>query len=63
MVEILGEDEKAYKYITCKNCAAKLRYTPSEVKESHGTDYGGGPDGDEWIDCPRCGKQVIIRSW
>lgn len=51
------------KQIGCKNCGAVLEYYPVDVKSVHGTDYGGGPDGCEWVDCPQCGKQAIIRSW
>lgn len=63
MVKVVGKDEKAVKRVTCKSCASILEYTLSEVKEYHGTDYGGGPDGQEWVDCPNCGKRAVIRSW
>lgn len=63
MVKVVGEAPEAVKHATCRNCAAKLEYTPSEVKEYHGTDYSGGPDGREWINCPRCGHEVVLRSW
>lgn len=63
MVKVVGKDEKAVKRITCKSCASILEYTLNEVKSRHGTDYGGGPDGCEWVDCPSCGNKAIIRSW
>lgn len=63
MVEIVGVDPAQKHRITCTGCASILEYTKSEVKEYHGTDYSGGSDGQEWIDCPKCGKKVIIRSW
>lgn len=63
MVKVVGKDESAVKRITCRSCASILEYTLSEVKSCHGTDYGGGPDGAEWVDCPNCGHQAIIRSW
>lgn len=63
MVNIVGTDQQVVKRTTCKNCAAILEYTLSEVKAYHGRDYSGGTDGKEWIDCPRCGKQVILRAW
>lgn len=50
MVQIVGNDPQAVKRTTCRNCAAVLEYTPSEVKEYHGKDYSGGSDGREWID-------------
>ena len=63
MVKIVGKDESAVKRITCKGCASILEYTLCEVKELTWTDYGGGPSGREWVDCPNCGHKVTIRSW
>ena len=63
MVKIVGKDESVFKQATCRNCASILEYVSSEVKRYDGRDYGGGPDGKEWIVCPNCYKDVIIRSW
>lgn len=63
MPTIVGEDQSAKKQATCGNCGAVLEYTPSEVRAYHGTDMSGGPDGKEWIVCPRCTRDVIIRAW
>lgn len=63
MVQVVGKDASLVKRITCKNCASMLVYTLSEVKTINGRDYSGGPDGREYIKCPSCNKQVIIRSW
>lgn len=63
MIKLIGEDESIYKISTCRNCAAKLQYTQSEVKEYHRKDYSGGSDGKEWINCPRCGHEVVLRAW
>jgi hypothetical protein len=63
MIKVIGESPEAVKQTVCRHCAAKLEYTPSDVKERHGTDYGGGPDGKEWIDCPRCNHEVVLRAW
>lgn len=65
MVRIVCDepDPAVVKKISCRGCGARLEYVPNDVRSRHGTDYGGGPDGAEWVDCPRCGKQVIIRSW
>jgi hypothetical protein len=35
--------------IECDECQATIEYLPEEVKERHGTDYGGGPDGARWV--------------
>lgn len=56
-------DPAVVKQVSCNGCGARLEYVPNDVKERHGTDYGGGPDGAEWINCANCGKQVILKSW
>lgn len=63
MPKLTGDDPEAIKYATCKQCAARLQYTLSEVQSRHGVDYSGGPDGREWIVCPRCGHDVVLRAW
>ena len=65
MVDVLdeGPDPSVVKRVVCKFCGATLQYVPRAVLERNGTDYGGGPDGEEWIVCPRCNKKVILRSW
>lgn len=63
MVKIIGTAPEVFKQCTCRNCAAKLEYTPADVKSYHGRDYSGGADRKEYIDCPCCGKEVILRSW
>lgn len=63
MVRIIGVVESAVKQATCNNCASLLEYTQSEVQVYRGTDYSGGADGREWIDCPKCGKMVVLKSW
>jgi len=51
------------KRITCRGCGARLEYVPNDVQTRSGTDYGGGPDGAEYIICPDCQSRVTIRSW
>ena len=54
-----------FKRVKCKSCLALIGYTPNEIKKYSGTDYGGGPDGREWIICPNsgCGKDITLKSW
>lgn len=65
MVKIvnLGPDPSVVKHVICKSCGAKLEYVPNDVKEYHGHDYSGGPDGRTWIVCPNCNKDVTLSSW
>jgi len=64
-VKIIDEtpDPEVVKRISCKHCGTRLEYVPADVKRRDGTDYGGGPDGETWVDCPQCGKKAIISSW
>jgi len=65
MVRIVdeGPDPSVVKQVVCRSCGAKLEYVLHDVKEYHGRDISGGPDGSEWINCPKCGKQVVLRTW
>jgi len=56
-------DASVIKRKICANCGATLEYVPKDIKERHGTDWGGGPDGAKWIVCPECNKEVILESW
>ena len=55
--------KKVTKRVTCEHCGARLEYVPNDVKEYHGTDYGGGPDGCTWVVCGNCSKKVILENW
>jgi len=66
MVVRIIRDEPApevVKQVICRNCGATLEYVPADVHTYVGRDISGGPDGQEWIDCPKCQKRVILRSW
>lgn len=70
MVQVVGFDETAKSRITCKSsnvtkpgCGAILEYTQRDVQRYDGKDYSGGADGKEWVNCPNCGREVILRSW
>jgi hypothetical protein len=63
MAHVIGESKEFVKQCTCRNCGAVIEYNQHEVKEKHGFDYSGGADGKQWIDCPRCSKEVILKAW
>jgi hypothetical protein len=52
-----------FKKKRCPHCRSLIGYVPNDVKSYHGTDYGGGPDGREWVVCPGCGKDITLRTW
>ena len=63
MPEVIGTDPRFLKQCSCKNCASMIRYTDSELHRIEGKDYTGSPDGKEFIICPVCHREIIIRSW
>lgn len=56
-------DPSVEKRKPCSKCGVTLAYVPDDIKRYSGTDIGGGSDGREWIDCPKCGGDTTIRSW
>jgi hypothetical protein len=64
-VRIIDEtpDPAHVRRISCKSCATRLEYVLADVQRRSGTDYSGGPEGAEYIVCPKCNKDVILRSW
>jgi DNA-directed RNA polymerase subunit RPC12/RpoP len=58
MVRVIDEtpDPSVVRQVICRSCGVKLEYVPIDVKEHHGRDYTGGPDGRKWIVCPKCGS-------
>jgi len=52
-----------FKKVKCTHCRSLIGYVPNDVKRYDGTDYSGGADGHEWIVCPHCGKNIVLRSW
>lgn len=64
MVEVVGQDESAAKFVTHSNCGARLKYFPKDIVLLwSGKDYGGGSDGAKGFNCPQCGENVIIERW
>jgi len=58
----LKPDKKVIKRCVCGGCGATLEYVPNDIQSYSGTDYSGGPSFSEWIECPNCHKQVILKS-
>lgn len=55
--------KKVAKRCDCEHCGARIEYVPNDMKEYHGTDYSGGPDGYKWVVCPNRSKKIILESW
>ena len=60
-VQIVGKDLAEVKRITCGNCASVLEYVQSDRRQDYSTDYTGGRDFYNYIQCPCCVKQVRVR--
>lgn len=64
MARIIEDVPVEEKRAVCRaGCGRTVAYVPNDVQSHHGTDISGGPDGSEWINCPGCGKRIVLRSW
>jgi len=63
MARVLKEIPLKEKQTVCHGCGHTIAYVLNDIKEYHGRDISGGPDGREWIVCPNCNKDIILRSW
>lgn len=65
MARIVKEAPRKEKKVVCEHCGRTIAYVKNEIREYHGTDYSGGPDGQTWVVCPAedCGKEIILSSW
>lgn len=64
MVRIVsdGPDPSVIKRVTCPNCGAVLEYVPNDVKKNKYRDYDGTVDTAYWITCPKCNKDIVVRT-
>ena len=53
-------DPEMIKKCSCRNCAARLEYTQNSVQRDYSTDYTGGKDYYNYIQCPSCSAQVYV---
>ena len=63
MARVIKKGKPKEKKVICNDCGSTIGYTKNDIKVYSGTDISGGPDGQEWIVCPDCGKNIILRSW
>lgn len=65
MPRVIKEAKRKEHQVLCEECGRTIAYFKNEIKEYHGTDISGGPDGQTWIVCPGdgCGRKIILKSW
>jgi DNA-directed RNA polymerase subunit RPC12/RpoP len=63
MARILPEVPRKEKTTTCRGCGHTVAYVENDIKVRNGTDYSGGPDGEEWINCPGCSYKIVLKAW
>lgn len=64
MPKVIGMDNKVFKTITCRSCAAVNEYAPNEVRLLwEGKDYSGGPDGGKGFNCAGCNLEIVTERW
>lgn len=56
---VVGVDDKSFKRLTCKNCAAIVEYVQKDVK-SKSYSIMGDPSGHDEITCPSCKAGITI---
>lgn len=63
MARVLKHVAVKEKQAECEHCGCTIAYVQNEVQEYHGRDMSGGPDGQKWVVCPSCHKNIILESW
>lgn len=59
-IEKVGDDEKAKRKITCKNCGSILRYLPRDIQSRQVT-HQSDIDTEYHIVCPECKALVDVK--
>lgn len=63
MPRIIKKGKRKELKVDCNECNSTIGYFKEDIKEYHGTDISGGPDGQTWIVCPHCKQNIILDSW
>jgi len=63
MVQIIKKEPHptVVKEVICRKCGVTLSYVPLDVKEDYSTDYTGGKDYFNYVECANCNKKVRVR--
>ena len=60
MIKVIGNDPKAVKTVTCRNCSSILEYVLNDMKRSSCKDISGCTEIVKYIVCPTCTHQVTV---
>jgi DNA-directed RNA polymerase subunit RPC12/RpoP len=61
-VEKVGDDDRAKRRVTCRDCGSILEYLPRDVEHKTHHDYSGGSDTYSFIKCPECKATVYVKE-
>lgn len=61
MPTIVGRDEAQKSRVSCRGCGGINEYFRNEIQSRIVSDYGGGRDEYNWINCAGCGKEISVR--
>ena len=56
-------DHEVVKRVSCRHCGVRLEYVPNDITKRVTKDYDGGTAVTEYITCPSCVKEVVVREW
>jgi hypothetical protein len=65
-VAFIVKNKKApHREVECNRCGSIIGYYEEDINRYSGRDISGGPDGREWVNCPKnnCSGEGVIRSW
>lgn len=49
------------KQMSCQQCGALIAYVPNDIIKKTFSDYGGGSDTYNYVNCPNCQKDTRIK--
>lgn len=58
--KVIGFDDTKFKTVTCRNCAAVVKYTRSHTVEVIERDYTGASENVTKLECPNCHYKMAV---
>jgi DNA-directed RNA polymerase subunit RPC12/RpoP len=48
--------------VDCHRCGCKLEYTYNDIRDGVDSDYTGGRDNYNYIECPNCAGTIKVKK-